>query len=165
MFYLISFTIISFIYLNFSWDWTSFNTCLILLLFISISELFKSLSNSLKILLDDVSLEKTLALRSKLEKRRVELLKWSDTLKDASAETAILQLKAIFVLLNSAVKSNDKEIFNLAIKKLQLMKIPEEHLKGSKKLEEFIKDVDAGKYTVEFDKDTFQPYFVIKNNK
>lgn len=158
----IIFLIITFILFKSTLDWGVFNTCLILMFCFSVSELFKNLIMTFNEFLNNNTLEKALDLKIKLEEHRLNLLRWSDSLKDATKETTILQLKSMYVLLTYTIKNNDKKNFNLIVKKLKLMKVPDEYLIGPKKFEDFIKDVDDGKYDVEFDKELCHPYFVLK---
>lgn len=164
MIYIISFFIISCIFLNLSLDWTGFNTCLVLIFFISLSEFLKNLTISFNRFLNDNSLEKMFDLKIKLEKYRAELCKWSNSLKESSNETVILQLKSLYVILTWCVQKNDETNFNMTIKKLKSMKVPDEYLLGAKKFEEFIKDVENKIYDIKYDEETYQPYFILNEN-
>lgn len=148
MIYVISCFIIILILSSSFFNISSFNFLLILILFLSLSELFKHVFKFFTKLLNEVSLEHNIKVRNELEKKRLELLNWHNSLKEAEDHTLKLRLKSLYVILRWAIQSRDQKSFDSVIAQMKILNIPDECIQDPKKFEQYINDVDNGKYVI-----------------
>lgn len=86
-----------------------------------------------------------------LNKRLIEISDLQNHLNEHALKTAVVHVKALYVLMSNAVKNNDEKTFNAACERLKQYKIPEEIISSGNAMLMFIDDLSAEKYITEFD--------------
>ena len=150
--------------IDFPIDLTSVNTCLLLLLYISLVQMFLNFGRYLSSLTVE-SLQKNIKIYEEIKAKGMLLENWSNVLRQYNEEMTVLQLKSLFVLLHDAYARKDKETFDQIIQRLKDMCVPAEKLKTEELFSKFIEDVDNKVYIAKFDHNLNKSIFVINDEK
>ncbi len=165
MHYLCSLLVILFLF-SIPIDLTTLNTCLVLLLFISLSQLFLAIGRNFSKIVNDMtieSLEKNIKIYEEIKTKGKMLENWSNVLRGYNEEMTVLQLKSLFILLNDAYARQDKNVFNTIITRLKEMEVPDEKLQNQELLAKFIDDVDNKVYIAHFNQELCRSVFVLND--